>query len=159
MTDPAKPSTTYRRSTKKNYALKLKDPGWQKRRLEILGRDEWTCQKYYGSEHTLHVHHRWYENGKAPWDAPDEALVALCEMCHKEETKRRRGVEAGFVLALRRHFLSDEVEAIAKALSNMAEFHIPSVMAGCIIWALKNPQVMTDGYFSEMERRREGLPL
>lgn len=30
--------------TDKTYAEKLKDPRWQKRRLEIFERDDWTCQ-------------------------------------------------------------------------------------------------------------------
>ena len=63
------------------YLEKLKDPRWQKRRLEIFERDNWTCQNCGNSESTLHVHHRWYAGN--PWEAPDRALVTLCENCHK----------------------------------------------------------------------------
>lgn len=38
------------------YLEKLKDPRWQKRRLEIFQRDEFTCQVCFDTESTLHVH-------------------------------------------------------------------------------------------------------
>lgn len=73
-------------SAKKAYAEKLKDPRWQKRRLEVLGRDEFTCQHCFDSESTLHVHHRAYGNGD-PWDVPDCYLVTLCAECHEDHSK------------------------------------------------------------------------
>ena len=45
------------------YAEKLKDPRWQKKRLEILERDAWVCQKCFDTKSTLHVHHRIYNGG------------------------------------------------------------------------------------------------
>ena len=68
-----------------DYIKKLKDPRWQKKRLNILNRDEFTCQKCFDNESTLNVHHKYYLNGNDPWDYPDEALITLCEECHKEE--------------------------------------------------------------------------
>ncbi len=69
----------------KSYIEKLKDPRWQRRRLDILNRDDFTCQKCFDKETTLHVHHRWYKSGKEPWEYPDDILVTLCEKCHEEE--------------------------------------------------------------------------
>jgi hypothetical protein len=65
-----------------NYSDKLRDPRWQKRRLEILERDGWACQVCGDKEHTLHVHHKVYEQGKDPWDYDGESLVTLCDFCH-----------------------------------------------------------------------------
>lgn len=65
------------------YSEKLRNPKWQKRRLEILNRDHWTCQLCGDKETTLHVHHNYY-NGN-PWDAKDAGLITLCEDCHKIE--------------------------------------------------------------------------
>jgi len=65
------------------YSEKLKSPKWQKRRLEILQRDEFTCMCCGGNEDTLNVHHTYYEKGKNPWDYPVESLQTLCEGCHK----------------------------------------------------------------------------
>jgi hypothetical protein len=69
---------------KENYAIKLKHPNWQKKRLQILSRDKFTCKLCGDTETTLHVHHKYYENGKDPWEYPNTALVTLCQHCHKE---------------------------------------------------------------------------
>jgi hypothetical protein len=37
------------------YLEKLKDPRWQKRRLEILQRDNWYCQRCYNDSQTLNI--------------------------------------------------------------------------------------------------------
>jgi hypothetical protein len=67
------------------YSDLLKDPIWQRRRLEILQRDDYTCQKCKNQRKQLHIHHRHYINGRKPWDYPDGLLVTLCISCHKEE--------------------------------------------------------------------------
>jgi len=69
-----------------NYSEKLKDPRWQKKRLEILERDEWACKRCGNNEKTLHVHHKKYH--KEPWNAKNEDLRTLCEECHKVEPNR-----------------------------------------------------------------------
>jgi hypothetical protein len=65
------------------YLALLKDPRWQKMRLEILSRDDWTCQSCTNKEKTLNVHHRYYVRGNSPWEYPPESLVTLCEDCHE----------------------------------------------------------------------------
>ena len=69
------------------YLEKLKDPRWQKRRLEIFERDKFTCTQCFDSETTLHVHHIVYVKGYDPWDYEDDRLLTLCEKCHAETTK------------------------------------------------------------------------
>jgi len=64
-----------------NYKEKLKSPKWQKKRLEILNRDQFTCQYCGDTETTLQVHHKKYT--KEPWDAPNEDLITTCEHCHQ----------------------------------------------------------------------------
>lgn len=64
------------------YAEQLKSPKWQRRRLEILSRDNFTCTLCKNSENTLHVHHKYYVSGLKPWEHEDEALTTLCEDCH-----------------------------------------------------------------------------
>jgi hypothetical protein len=71
---------------KSEYAKKLLDPRWQKKRLDILHRDDFTCQACGDKTTTLHVHHCFYEWKRDPWDYPDTSLVTLCEPCHEEET-------------------------------------------------------------------------
>lgn len=64
------------------YSNKLKHPKWQKKRLEILQRDQYTCQLCNDTETTLHVHHKSYSYGKEPWDYDNENLITYCELCH-----------------------------------------------------------------------------
>lgn len=72
------------------YAEKLKDPRWQKLRLEVLNRDNFTCISCYNKEKTLHVHHLTYEWGKDPWDYPEFNFLTLCEDCHSEIEEGRK---------------------------------------------------------------------
>lgn len=65
------------------YAEKLKDPRWQKKRLEIMQRDEWECRGCHDKNNTLNVHHLKYINSNEPWDYPDDLLITLCEECHE----------------------------------------------------------------------------
>jgi len=66
------------------YSDKLKNPKWQKRRLEILNRDNFTCQMCADAETELQIHHKRYSG--EPHEAPDEDLITLCKHCHKCET-------------------------------------------------------------------------
>jgi Zn finger protein HypA/HybF involved in hydrogenase expression len=66
----------------KTYSELLKDPRWQRKRLEILQRDSFTCQSCMDSESTLHVHHKHYIKGRLPWEYEEHELVTLCESCH-----------------------------------------------------------------------------
>jgi hypothetical protein len=68
-----------------NYAKKLMDPRWQKRRLEIMQRDEWKCLRCGDGKTTLNVHHLKYVYGRDPWEYQDDQLETLCENCHKKE--------------------------------------------------------------------------
>lgn len=70
---------------KKSYAELLKDPRWQKKRLEIMQRDNFTCQHCLATEKSLQVHHLVYEKGKKPWEYENDELITLCERCHQNE--------------------------------------------------------------------------
>lgn len=72
--------------SKKTYYQLLKDPRWQKKRLEIFERDEFQCQHCGDRDETLNVHHIAYNNGD-PWDIDSNLLITLCEVCHGEETE------------------------------------------------------------------------
>ena len=63
------------------YSEKLKDPRWQKKRLQILERDGWECQNCFDKESTLTVHHKKYTTDYI-WEEPDQNLITLCERCH-----------------------------------------------------------------------------
>lgn len=69
-----------------SYWELLKDPRWQRKRLEVMERDLWTCTQCGCETNTLNVHHSYYERGKKPWEYPSESLRTLCEECHAKTT-------------------------------------------------------------------------
>lgn len=96
------------------YAERLKDPRWQKRRLEIMSRDGFACQSCFGDEETLHVHHIVYRKKAMPWEYPDEDLVTLCESCHKTAESDRLVV----LRAMSHPFYGDTITSCANAILN-----------------------------------------
>lgn len=73
-----------------DYIELLRDPRWQRKRLEIMQRDGWTCRSCGGSGSELQVHHKRYERGKPPWEIDERFLVTLCDECHRTITLLRR---------------------------------------------------------------------
>jgi hypothetical protein len=74
------------------YRELLRDPRWQKKRLETLESAAWACERCMDSESTLHVHHKRYVKGRMPWEYARWELAVLCETCHEveHEEKARR---------------------------------------------------------------------
>ncbi len=67
------------------YAEQLRHPRWQRRRLERLNKADFRCEKCSVDDRPLHVHHKAYRNGAAPWEYADDELLVLCEDCHRDE--------------------------------------------------------------------------
>jgi 5-methylcytosine-specific restriction endonuclease McrA len=104
------------------YIDKLKDPRWQKKRLEIFQRDNFKCSWCKDSKNTLHVHHLKYQHGKEPWDYKDEYLVTLCSYCHEVETNYRKETECELLntLALKK-FSQYDLDLLINYISNHGE--------------------------------------
>jgi len=97
-----------------NYSELLKDPRWQKKRLEIMERDKFLCSYCWKGDKTLHVHHLLYFSGRKPWEYDGRHLVTVCEDCHQQEHNfydstekdilmpiiRERGISAHFIIKL-----------------------------------------------------------
>lgn len=124
------------------YFEKLKDPRWQKKRLKILERDNWSCQRCGENESTLHVHHKKYLPGKDPWDIPENLLITLCAECHYGEREGWRNHMSGLEEALKENFLSDHLYNFLNGFLNIHIAQHPDVTADVIEWALKTPEVM-----------------
>ena len=88
------------------YAEKLKDPRWQRKRLEVMQRDKFACQFCGVTDQTLHVHHIKYFPNRDPWDYPKINLVTLCDACHEAEHNIREGAEAALIEILKYHRFS-----------------------------------------------------
>lgn len=69
----------------KTYIQKLQDPRWQRKRLEIMQRDDFKCRHCEADDKPLQIHHIAY-NFKDPWDIEDRLLISLCNECHDIET-------------------------------------------------------------------------
>lgn len=83
------------------YGEKLRDPRWQRKRLEVLSRDDWQCQRCFSRDKTLNVHHTYYDG--EPWDVPLDALYTLCSECHEIEPAEYKEA-ARCVLGMLAHF-------------------------------------------------------
>jgi len=62
------------------YKEKLKDPRWQKKRLEIMRRDGFKCVECGNDKIELHVHHLKYSGD--PWETSNSDLITVCHHCH-----------------------------------------------------------------------------
>jgi len=121
------------------YAEKLKDPRWQKKRLEVLERDEWMCQKCFDNESTLYIHHKYYEKGRDPWDYPMEAFLTLCESCHEQEHGPRLEYEKELLNLLRKKgFMADDISRITKGFSQLEIRHASEVTASLVEFVLSD---------------------
>ncbi len=83
------------------YAEKLKNPLWQRKRLEVMNRDEFRCCNCYDNTKTLHVHHLDYISGREPWEYDNDYLMTLCHECHQEIAERRPDFEKELISLFR----------------------------------------------------------
>lgn len=118
----------------KSYLEKLKDPRWQKKRLEVLERDEWICVRCYDSESTLYVHHLTYEPNKDPWDYPLDNFITLCDACHAHEHEMRYQAERMLLKELqKRGFLADDLICITRGFAKLpTSYNLPDLTASNI---------------------------
>ncbi len=65
------------------YIEQLNDPRWQRKRLEIMERDNFACSCCGTTFLKLNVHHLYYLKGLKPWEYDNEAMVTLCDSCHE----------------------------------------------------------------------------
>jgi hypothetical protein len=72
------------------YSDLLRDPRWQRKRLEKLQEADWQCAKCFSREKTLNVHHKKYRHGAMPWEYEMKELEVLCEDCHESIHHHRR---------------------------------------------------------------------
>lgn len=70
---------------KMSYSEQLKHPNWQRKRLEVLEAADWSCERCFAENVTLHVHHRAYVKGRMAWEYENSELEALCKDCHEGE--------------------------------------------------------------------------
>lgn len=77
----------------KKYSEKLRDPRWQRTRLNVWDRAGDACECCGNGTRTLEVHHTYYERGMDPWEYPLESLMLLCDRCHDEWHSRKLKID------------------------------------------------------------------
>lgn len=84
-----------------NYVSKLKDPRWQKVRLDVFTRDDWACRICGTKNKTLHAHHTVYHPyAESPWDYDIETIVTLCCDCHADDHCDLKASQANLLIEL-----------------------------------------------------------
>jgi len=135
------------------YSDKLRDPRWQKKRLEVFERDCWACARCGDDSSTLSIHHLHYEPGRNPWDYENDKLITLCQTCHHEDyeympqaiaTLNRAVKEAGFS--------PTDIEEIADGFSKMPMINPREVMASIIKFALTDAMMSIEKVFWSRNR-------
>jgi 5-methylcytosine-specific restriction endonuclease McrA len=63
------------------YSLEPSNDGDLKLAIRAILKDN--SESSYLHINNLHVHHKYYQEGKLPWEYPDSALVTLCWKCHE----------------------------------------------------------------------------
>lgn len=81
-----------------NYSERLKDPRWQRKRLEILQRSDFSCEECGDTTKTLHVHHKIYRKGAQPWEYENHELQSLCVGCHEAASDLRKRLDSALAL-------------------------------------------------------------
>jgi 5-methylcytosine-specific restriction endonuclease McrA len=89
------------------YSEKLKDPRWQKKRLEVLERAGWACEDCGTDTKQLEVHHPLYLKGREPWEY-NKSLMCLCSDCHEGRGKAEKDIKI-MTAAMVRQMTPDEV--------------------------------------------------
>ena len=144
------------------YSEKLKDPRWQKKRLEIFERDGWRCKNCGDDKATLAVHHLFYRSNTDPWDYLNKDLITLCEECHSEEYEGRPEAEKILLNELRyNRYLCGDVMNIAYIFAMINRINPPfpnEVIIDALSWAITEDDIginrLCEKYFKNPENRR-----
>lgn len=101
------------------YKEQLSHPEWQKKRLQILERDNFCCTACYDTETTLHIHHKRYDKGKLAWQYEDANFQAFCAHCHSlAEYLKERGL---FLILSTKKPLPDNNSIFITSISKSSE--------------------------------------
>ena len=76
-----------------SYKEDLNDERWKRKREKILKIHSYRCP--CGSRENLQIHHKYYNkypdgSWARAWDYPDNALMVLCDDCHKKYHKNHK---------------------------------------------------------------------
>ncbi len=131
-----------------DYSEKLKDPRWQRRRLSVFERDNWTCQSCNRTDKTLHVHHLKYVSGLEPWEYDLSLLITYCDLCHNTEHLIGDKIHESLIEIVRSNkLLIKPVAELCILAEKWSEFpgKLKSFITESMISYLKTLNTLTDG--------------
>lgn len=143
------------------YSEKLRDPRWQKKRLEILSRDKFQCRCCGSENETLMVHHIQYIKGSEPWEYPDELLYTLCESCHEEEHMSRSAAENRLLQVLKtKGYYCKDIEELIIFLENVHTIFPYDVLFSSLTWFLrKGTSDLTESYLESLSTKNKNTEI
>jgi Leu/Phe-tRNA-protein transferase len=107
----------------------------------------------------LHVHHKYYESGKEPWDYDERALLTLCESCHHVETINSKTAMSNLSESLKRSgFMMLDVNRLSDSIERIDYEIIPQIHMTAICCALDSKRVMDElvkMMFDELHREED----
>ncbi|WP_020473368.1 HNH endonuclease [Zavarzinella formosa] len=106
----------------KSYFELLRDPRWQRKRLEAMQAADFKCERCAKKDKTLNVHHRHYRKGAAPWEYRPNELACLCEDCHSSVTTQLEHLKV-LTGKLLEQFSLDLVTGYTKGLVFLGEYY------------------------------------
>ena len=147
---------TMKTQAQQNYATKRLDPRWQKKRLEILSRDEFTCRDCGDKDNTLHVHHCLYHRGAEPWEYENDELRTLCAECHE----RRAAIEHDVKLEFARLLAMLDGHQVENLMEQILTTKARGVENGVVIMSADMYSIETEvRWFQEAWRHPEFRPI
>src|ERR1044072_1117456 len=114
--------------TNQTYSEKLRNANWQKKRLEIFNRDNWSClscgRDCLKEGLSMQIHHIKYLPNLEPWEYDSSYLVTYCELCHNTEHMIGGQINEILIDLIRRHqVFIKPVTQINTLIEKWPEFH------------------------------------
>jgi glutaredoxin len=133
-----------KRKASEAYLAKLRDPRWQKMRLEVFNRDGWACGYCGDTKTTLHVHHKAYRKGAEPWDYPMDWLITACEPCHENQPRELKPEEMELIANMRNQRMTAyDIKMIADGFRDSDTSTKTVTRAGAIYLVLVHQDVLS----------------
>ena len=138
--------------SKQEYFKLLKDPRWQKKRLEVMERDHFGCVNCGDNKSTLNIHHLIYFPNNKPWEYDDKFLITLCEECHEWEKNNAKRCFKELKLGLAScQFLNGGILALGEKFQKLIHPQAPEITVAGLCFALDNIGIIQEMYFAHLE--------
>lgn len=138
------------------FSEQYRNPEWQKKRLEVLSRSNFTCEQCGCNNSTIHVHHKRYLKGRKVWEYDLENFEALCQPCHHENHKAKNKIN-DLLASVESYQWEDLAELIEGWISDSDSSVSPGMIAKKIQYWKKEDLEMLYLYVSKSTPGTSGL--